>query len=75
MPCWRRSASLGRRERSVEIRAAFETSSEDIPEKSVPQITALVRLASGAIVSTAEAFWNSTWPNMSGRARFDGDAD
>ena len=68
MPYWRRSASVGRRERSVEMAAALEMSSADIPEKSVPQITALATLASGAMVSTADASWNRPWPNSSGRA-------
>ena len=67
MPCWFRSASVGKRERSSEIDSALGMSSLDMPEKSVAQATKLPTEASEASGSTASAPPNSPWPKISGR--------
>ena len=67
MPCWFRSASVGKRERSSEIDSALGTSSLDMPEKSVAQATKLPTEASVASGNTASAPPNSPWPKISGR--------
>ena len=67
-PCWVRSGSAGKRDRSPRIEATVGRSSRAKPVQSVAQMTALEAWASRPRSLTASAEPSRPWPKMSGRA-------